>query len=279
MTNRKEWQLGASSVIVTKIYGVSEYAFRQYKECGVKNIEISLAWWMSDGFDFIHNAEKIKEYTDRYGVNIWSLHIPFSQVYHPALLEKEKSDAFMEHALQEIEAGIRIGAKTIVIHPSSEPNAPEDRERLMQTAIKNLTVFSNYCHEHGAVLAVENLPRTCLCNCSAELLRLVKEVPHLQICFDTNHSLIQSNVEFLDDLIKNGMKGKIRTIHVSDYDFVDERHWMPKEGVNDWEAILSKLEELDFNGVFLYELSKPDDQKFYYTLERVKENFEGLIMA
>ncbi len=277
MSSRKNWELGASSCITTNAYGVSDYAFRLFKEAGIKHTEISLRIQHSDEFNFIENAEKILELTKKNGVEMWSLHIPFSQTYHPALLDEEASKAFMEKCLKEIDAGIRIGIKTIVIHPSSEPNEPEDREALMRKSIENMTVLSKYCRERGAVLAVEDLPRTCLGNCFEEMLRFIKEVPYLQICFDTNHLLGQTVEEFLDGLIAGGMKGKIRTVHVSDYDFVNERHWLPLEGVIDWERLIGKLEELDYNGVFMYEVGKPSDRDFFYSLEDVKENFNKIV--
>ncbi len=277
MSSRKDWVLGASSGIVTDIYGITDYAFEQYKEAGVKYIELSLPINYFDEFDFVENAERVLELAKKKDIEIWSLHIPFSPLYHPAILGAEEGNAFLEKCLKQIDAGLRIGIKTFVIHPSSEPNEPEEREARMLASIENMTVLSKHCHENGAVLAVENLPRTCLGNCFEEMLRFIKEVPYLQMCFDTNHLLGQTTEVFLDGLLAGGMKGKIRTIHVSDYDFINERHWMPLEGKVDWELLISKLEELDYNGVFMYELTKPNDQQFFYSLEDVKKNYKKLI--
>ena len=47
---------------------------------------------------------------------------------------------------------------------------------------------------------------------------------------------------------------KIITIHVSDYDFVNERHWLPGEGKIDWRELLDLLDEVEYKGAFLYEL-------------------------
>ena len=50
------------------------------------------------------------------------------------------------------------------------------------------------------------------------------------------------------------MGGRIITLHVSDYDFVDERHLLPGEGKNPWGEILRALEEVGYDGRFTYEV-------------------------
>ena len=45
-------------------------------------------------------------------------------------------------------------------------------------------------------------------------------------------------------------------IHVSDYDFIDERHWLPYEGKTDWVELVTLLEEAGYEGPFLYEVPR-----------------------
>ena len=115
-------------------------------------------------------------------------------------------------------------------------------------------------------LCLENLPRTCLGRTSDEMLRFLDAIPTLRAVFDTNHSLMEDNVHFI-----RAIGEKIVTLHVSDYDFADEKHWLPLEGKNDWEAILSALEDVNYAGRFLYELCNG------YSYEAVAENYRRLI--
>lgn len=105
-------------------------------------------------------------------------------------------------------------------------------------------------HQNGAYIAVENLPRTCLGNTADEVSLLVSANDKLKVCFDTNHLLNEDNISFMDKLAD-----KIITVHISDYDFINERHWLPGEGKNDWNAIISKLQEIGYNGVWMYEIN------------------------
>ena len=55
------------------------------------------------------------------------------------------------------------------------------------------------------------------------------------------------------DFIKN-VGNKIISTHISDYDFVNERHWLPGEGDIDWLQLSNALKEINYSGVWLYEL-------------------------
>lgn len=45
------------------------------------------------------------------------------------------------------------------------------------------------------------------------------------------------------------------TVHISDYDYVDERHWLPGEGKINWSDMMDALDDVGYTGTFLYELS------------------------
>jgi signal peptidase I len=47
---------------------------------------------------------------------------------------------------------------------------------------------------------------------------------------------------------------RVVTTHVSDYDFIDERHLFPGEGKNNWQEILTALENAGYEGTWNYEI-------------------------
>ena len=150
-----------------------------------------------------------------------------------------------------IKRASEIGIERMVIHASGEP-VPEDaagRRERMECAKDSLARLADVAASCGCVIAVEDLPRTCLGRNSDEILELIGAHDALRVCFDTNHLLGESPVDFIRKL-----KGKIITTHVSDYDFINERHWLPGEGDLDWSAILDALREIGYDGVWLYEI-------------------------
>lgn len=143
------------------------------------------------------------------------------------------------------------GIGKFVIHPSSEPvstDAAHRRKRLSDTR-DALSSLAEVAALHGATIAVENLPRTCLGSTIEELEYLVSASPKLGICFDTNHLLTDTNEELIRRL-----GNRITALHVSDYDRINERHWMPGEGDINWHALYRSLIESGFSGVWLYEV-------------------------
>lgn len=58
----------------------------------------------------------------------------------------------------------------------------------------------------------------------------LKAIPGLYMCFDSNHLLGEANPDFLRRLYEAGLAGRIGSVHISDYDFTDERHELPGNG-------------------------------------------------
>ncbi len=276
MTNRKNWQVGASSCILGYFGGHTDEGFAEYEKAGIKYAELSVQHEGLCELGFYDNPEKILELATKHGVTLWSFHVPFSGFLNPANLDDKRNEDAMAIMEKGIRAALKIGINTIVIHPSSEPNDDDTRQAKLERSIENLRYFAKLCRENGAMLAVEDLPRTCLGNSSFDILTYLNEIPEIGLCFDTNHLTMQTNEDFLDDLIEHGMQGRIRTLHVSDYDFIDERHRIPGDGINDWDAIMSRLEELDYDGVFMYEVSKPRERDAISPSD-VKKNYEDLM--
>ncbi len=133
-------------------------------------------------------------------------------------------------------------------------------------------------------VAAENLPRTCLGNTLKEMQKITEGMPeNIRFVFDVNH-VFQDDV---GDFVR-GMKGRLAALHVSDCDGVDERHWLPEEGVIDWQAFIAALEEVGYDGAFNYEVAmistaevndpkySAGGRRFFYTPQEVAANYKTL---
>ena len=156
----------------------------------------------------------------------------------------------VEYLKYFIENGAKIGIDKFVIHASGEPIKEEDRATRMETAKESLRELCEFADNFGAVIAVENLPRTCLGRDSKDILELLSVDKRLRSCFDTNHLLQEDSSKYI-----KAVGEKIITTHISDYDFKDERHWLPGEGKIDWQRLYSDLKSIGFDGAWLYELN------------------------
>jgi len=197
--------------------------FKALRASGIQAVEISMK---ADRYPDI-NYREVRALADRYDIELWSYHLPFGpfSVIDPSSLDAGVRAHTLDYFKGLIERASEIGIDKFVIHASGEPIPPADRAARMQHAKESLNALAEFAHAHSAVIAVEDLPRTCLGNSSADILELLSANDKLRVCFDTNHLLEEDNLHFLQTV-----GDKIITLHVSDYDFLNERHWLPGEG-------------------------------------------------
>ncbi|MBQ3041478.1 MAG: sugar phosphate isomerase/epimerase [Clostridia bacterium] len=250
---------------------VSESIFKELKDAQVKYFEVSLYKEEVEKLDFNY----LKKTAEKYGIVLWSFHLPFMPFAEIDISNPEIAEKTVEYLKYFIENGAKIGIDKFVIHASGEPIAENDREIRMQTAKKSLKELADFADKYGAVIAVENLPRTCLGRDSSDILELLSADKRLKSCFDTNHLLSEDALKYIKAVGKT-----IITTHVSDYDFKDERHWLPGEGKIDWGAIYSALKDEGYDSAWLYELNLGStgtiERDKNLTAKDVKENAEAI---
>ena len=251
--------------------------WEDWKAAGIDCIELSFNYeFYMETIDFPHNAEKYAAQAKEIGIELWSIHLPFSPKYDVSNENPEHRAETIRADQLLIEAAGRVGIKTAVLHPSSEPIDKERRAERFRLSREAICYLKEVADRAGVVLAVENLPRTCLCNKAPEMIELLKGTG-ATVVYDTNHSLFQDNISFLNALLDAGLQ--LRTLHISDYDFVDERHRLPGMGINDWNGFLAILEKAKYTGPLMYEVgSKPrdGDPKYAVTLEMLAKNMKDL---
>jgi sugar phosphate isomerase/epimerase len=81
------------------------------------------------------------------------------------------------------------------------------------------------------------------------MLYLIEDYQEVMVCFDSNHLLTETHNSFF-----KAVGNRIGTIHASDYDMTDERHWLPGKGVIDWPSFLTSLMNYCYDGVFMTEV-------------------------
>lgn len=281
MASRHNWSIGASSCILRGWKNYTDEGFALYREGNIKYAELSLTVWTNDyeELDFYEHPEKIYEVAKRNGVEFSSFHAPFSKDVSLSNPDKEARDRAYEIIVKAIRSAAKIGIKLMVLHPSCGYGECFEgaRDKYIEQIIGEVKRINDVCRELGVVLAVENMTLSGMCHCAEEMVIFLNEIPDVMMCFDTNHPVTSHPDEYLDKLIAAGMKGRIANVHISDYDFDVEKHRLPGDGKIDWNTIIRQLEELDFNGVFMYEVSKPKDRDIAYTPKMVNENFYKLM--
>ncbi|MBQ7545717.1 MAG: sugar phosphate isomerase/epimerase [Clostridia bacterium] len=248
MTNRKDWAPAVSTSWGT----LSPAFYKSLAAADIHHVEISgkdRAFW--DELNFVNNADAIVREMREYDISPSSIHLPFCpfETMDPTTGDTAQRERIAAYHGEILRAAADAGISVAVIHPSGEPYRAFERGERMKCAIDTLQKVTLAAQTCGIRLAVENLPRTCLGNIHEEITLMTNEIPGLCVCFDTNHSLRQAN----PDVIR-ALGDRIITLHLSDYDMIDERHLLPFLGRNDWHAIMLALEETGYNGYLTFEV-------------------------
>ncbi len=222
--------------------------FEDCEMCGIGLVEISTGG-LEDAKKL--DWEKIAEMAKEHGVKLWSYHIPFFpfEVIDPSFEDEGKRKETVRIFTELARKAAKVGVGNFVIHPSGEPNPDETRAQRIAQSKKSFGEMAEAFAAFGGRPLVEDLPRTCLGNCSADIAEIVSADERIGVIFDTNHLLKQDNIEFVGEV-----GGRIVSTHFSDYDFIDERHLLPGEGKIDWPALMKALDEAGYEGPVLYEL-------------------------
>ena len=221
--------------------------FDSFARAGVACAEISMPGREYPDFPYAECARWARDA----GVPVRSFHLPFytDETVDPASLDADVRRRTAELQAHYVRIAASMGATVAVVHPGLEPVADEERAERLARSKESMAALAEAAAAEGVTVCVENLPRSCLGNRAAELAQIVAVDPRLRVCFDTNHLMGESHADFL------ALLGPlIATTHISDYDFTNERHWLPGEGKIDWRALADGLDAIGYADAFNYEL-------------------------
>jgi len=187
---------------------------------------------------------------DATGKRAISYHIPFKHeddLSNPVdAVRKRAMDRFM----CLLDEAAMFKSELIVLHPSAEPVAPETRERRIELLREAMNAVEGELRSRGQRLALEFLPRGCMGNTLDDILRMLEGFSDtFGCCADVNH--LMGQFEDIPAMVRTLGKQLI-TLHLSDYDGIDERHWVPQAGagVINWPEFMKALREINYRGPF-----------------------------
>ena len=162
-----------------------------------------------------------------------------------------------------------FNVRAIVFHPGGLTLGFESvNESNLNEYLKYLEESLNYISKNvNATICIENMSSQYFLSESSQMEELLNNCPSVYTCVDVNHYYHE---KAWDAILK--FKDRIGCVHISDYDFIKEKHLLPGLGLNDWNKIINSLKIANFKYSFNYELSS----LYNYTLEEIKKNYDTL---
>ena len=236
------------------------------KAAGLDCIEIVL-----NGKRFYKDFSEAKQYyqsavekAQKLDLRVASLHLPYGKKWDVSLRKPGLRNDIIHLHYELLKLAAEWEIPCAVIHPSYEPISGKDRPERLAICRESLKWLSQAANSLGLRLAAECLPRTCLGNTSDEMIELLRDNEYLGVCCDVNHLFQESPEAFIRKIGEH-----IVTLHISDNDGIDERHWMPGEGVIHWESVIGALSEVGYEGPFMLEVVKPNPGNIAECLQRL----------
>lgn len=181
---------------------------------------------------------------EKAGLFVYQTHGPWR---HPPKDETvEERAERMEKMQKAIWGTAFLGGHCMVIHPimpfgTGNRGSAEEVWQINKVFFKELLKTAE---EANVTICLENMPfPEFSLSRPAEIMRFVQEInsPWLKICLDTGHCTCLN--ESLVDAIRL-FGNELRALHIHDNDGSRDLHWMPFQGVTDWEEFRKILREV-----------------------------------
>lgn len=217
--------------------------------------------------------EEFKAMLKETGKRVISYHIPFAGTDDLSNVDEKLRVQALSRFRAHYAAVKEFGCKYIVLHPSTEirTNVKAERDERINQLRKSLLEIESEMKEMGVKVALEFLPRLCIGNTLADMDQILEglNAELFGVCFDVNH--IMNQYPLIPEITRKLGK-RLFTTHISDYDGVDECHWLPGNGVIDWKAFVEALKEIDYQGPFNYEI-RQQEGVFAHKVKTLENNF------
>ena len=206
------------------------------KNAGFKNVFVQ--WYDKD---WEHSQIEQVEMCKKLGLNIIFAHLGYQNI-NSIWEEVEIGDKEVERYKKDIKDCHENGIPMVVMHLTSKKIAPMYGE----IGLNRIRKIVEYAKEMNMKVAFEN---TKIKGYLEYVLDNIKD-DNVGICFDAGHYHVHFDDEFNFELFKN----RIFAVHLHDNDKSDDLHLLPFDGTIDWEYVINKLKNCNYNGPITMEL-------------------------
>lgn len=242
-----------------------EESLSKIKSVGIDAVELCVCgFWNGESFEEF--AKPSAEKVIKAGLRLNSVHFPFGLPWVDLTSPWERDRlAIIDWCKKMFPTLDPFQPKAYVFHPGGDH---VNKENYATETAKLYDTVTRIAEGTSACVCVENMVRGELMDTVDKVLEFAQGAPTAGVTLDVNHLLQDKPEDAIERLGK-----RIRALHISDYDFINERHMLPKEGKIDWMKVLSALEKVGVDCAFNYELNM---KKYGYTYEQIKENYDSL---
>lgn len=213
------------------------------------------------GASYREYAYEIRKHLDEINLVCNQAHAPFN------LMCSEKIDITEPNykaIVRSIEIASILGAKQIIVHPIYVPVG--ETVNGMSYEDYNYMYYKSlepYCREFEINIAIENMfyldtkrnYRRGMLHTPEALTSMIKRLnsPYFLVCADIGHLAVTGDEP--ENVIKEMDPSILKALHIHDNNYISDEHTLPYLGAINWEAVMSALKEIGYQGDITFEIS------------------------
>lgn len=200
--------------------------------------EVFIQWYDED---WEYTQQKQVDLCKQLGLNIIFAHLGYQNI-NEIWIEREEGEKLVERYKNDIKECKDNGITMVIMHLTSGFEAPLYNE----IGLKRIKEIVDYAKELEVKVAFENV------KIKGYLEYVLKNIDNdnVGICYDAGHCHVHFDDEFPYELFKD----KIFAVHLHDNDKTDDLHLLPFDGTIDWEYVIRKLKQCNYQGPITLEL-------------------------
>ena len=206
------------------------------KNANFKNVFVQ---WYDEDWEY-SQQEQVK-LCKELGLNIIFAHLGYQNI-NSIWEDGNDGDTLVERYKLDIKNCCDNGIPMVVMHLTSKKIAPKYGE----LGLNRIRKIVEYAKKLNVKVAFEN---TKIKGYLEYVLENIKD-DNVGICFDSGHFHVHFNDEFNFEFFKD----RIFAVHLHDNDKSDDLHLLPFDGTLDWNFVMNKLHECNYQGPITLEL-------------------------
>lgn len=197
----------------------------------------------------------------------YSVHSPFMDVNIAALQEKSRINS-IEQIKESIDLANEINAEAVVVHPGLASFLANKYylDTVYEYANESIKELGDYGKDLGVMTTIENMPTF-----DGMIYKDMNDLHEMLVSLDMYMTLDIGHANHAGYAPDEMIFDSIKHVHMHDNFGDDDAHLAFGEGSIDLKGIVNRLEEKNYNGIYIIEVNDNDSIKKSY--EYMKENF------
>ncbi|MBQ2666319.1 sugar phosphate isomerase/epimerase [Methanobrevibacter sp.] len=197
----------------------------------------------------------------------YSVHSPFMDVNIAAVQKKSRINS-INQIKESIDLANEINAEAVVVHPGLAPFLANKYflNRVYEFANESIKELGEYGDDLGVLTTIENMPTF-----DGMIYQNLNDLNELLVSLDMSMTLDIGHANHAGYAPDGMIFDSIKHIHMHDNFGDDDAHLAFGEGSIDLKSIVNKLEEKNYDGIYIIEVNDHDSIKKSY--EYIKRNF------